>query len=625
MKIIQTYFNPYLKSENKILVNGGFATVEAHYMAWALSCSLLRNFYKEVELFTDDFGKVLFEKLEIPYDTIHPSLQDDFMLNLNPKMWAYAKIFTYSIQEHPFIHVDGDVFLWRPFDSRLLECDVIAQCVEDNMPIYRHSIKVLKETNGSYVPDWVNCSEKHPMAFNTGIMGSNNINLIKKYTSLAFQYYKNNCHLFDEMSIKDDNLNILPEQTLLYELCSKMNGLNVGTYFNSPIKKSQDFSECAQIEKVPYECHFVHTLGGFKRQAYICDFISMALRNENPRLWKNVKEYCRENIESNDKTIHVISGLEAKYQDFKKSINKKTKNIELLKSDFERLEKCHARELNTPNKAKVKFEPFPTYKIADSVVLDNLDFDKLIICPRTNLSIVPTEYNLAILFTEGAKEYVNAPFPYIIYSCAFKAEATGNIYHIWLDEMLFSLLLLISNKPTSITDLIAYIPNANKDVIINIIKSWYAYGLIGFSKDKNNFVPYVISDGCRNLKENKLMQGSQIIDKIDDFYGVKTSNAAKYLLDNRINGFTIAEFTQVLSSIGYEAKGIKTDSEFLRKYNNPLIAVVTLRQCVSLYVLILETNNELVRIFNPESKSEELYPIDYFNKIWSGIIIMVAR
>ena len=69
----------------------------------------MREHYEEVVLYTDTNGyRVFGELLKLPYTDIVVQYDN---LPCPEQHWAYPKLLTYSLQEKPFLHVDGDVFL----------------------------------------------------------------------------------------------------------------------------------------------------------------------------------------------------------------------------------------------------------------------------------------------------------------------------------------------------------------------------------------------------------------------------------------------------------------------------------------------------------------------------------
>ena len=62
----------------------------------------------------------------------------------DPSLWALAKLHTYGQQSEPFLHADGDVYIWEPFDKEFLESGIFAQNIEydhaaDDYGIYKET------------------------------------------------------------------------------------------------------------------------------------------------------------------------------------------------------------------------------------------------------------------------------------------------------------------------------------------------------------------------------------------------------------------------------------------------------------------------------------------------------
>lgn len=73
-------------------------------------------------------SSLLTDTLQLPYSKVY--LTHDQLKLIHTDLWALPKIYTYSLQKEPFLHIDGDVFLFHPFDSNLMESELIAQNVE---------------------------------------------------------------------------------------------------------------------------------------------------------------------------------------------------------------------------------------------------------------------------------------------------------------------------------------------------------------------------------------------------------------------------------------------------------------------------------------------------------------
>lgn len=122
MRIVQTFWS----GDREIIKNNyGWLSPQYNLMSWALSCLLLKENYKEVVLYTDLEGyKVFSEYLQLPYTDIIVEYDN---LVCKKSHWAYAKLLTYSLQDKPFIHVEGDVYLPKRLRTEIESGELIAQ------------------------------------------------------------------------------------------------------------------------------------------------------------------------------------------------------------------------------------------------------------------------------------------------------------------------------------------------------------------------------------------------------------------------------------------------------------------------------------------------------------------
>jgi hypothetical protein len=72
-------------------------------------------------------------------------------LRYNPSLWAIPKILTYGKQQTPFIHVDGDVFVFEKFSNELSNARLIAQNPEIGTEYYQKSFESLFMARLKYV------------------------------------------------------------------------------------------------------------------------------------------------------------------------------------------------------------------------------------------------------------------------------------------------------------------------------------------------------------------------------------------------------------------------------------------------------------------------------------------
>ncbi len=127
MKIIHSYWSkPYITAVREGY--GGWPHKGYHYMSQAQSSLKYKEFYK-TELITDIKGyEVFIGLLELPYDDVNIIL--DEINNYSADVWALGKLYSYKIQNEPFIHVDSDSYIWSRFPSSLEAGSLIVQQLE---------------------------------------------------------------------------------------------------------------------------------------------------------------------------------------------------------------------------------------------------------------------------------------------------------------------------------------------------------------------------------------------------------------------------------------------------------------------------------------------------------------
>ncbi|MBS1735735.1 MAG: hypothetical protein JSS98_03930, partial [Bacteroidetes bacterium] len=205
MNIIQTLWSR--NSPDFISEKCGWLSPEYNLMSWALSCLQLKKFYPSVILYADKVSaNLLCDILHLPYTKVICNL--DKMNDYDPQLWALPKIHTYSIQKDPFLHVDGDVFIWKAFDEDLINKGLIAQNKESATGYYEN-IMLLLEAELKYFPQEI-LDERNKQslifAYNAGIFGGSDIQFFRKYTQKAFDFVNLNFSRLDKINLVDFNI-----------------------------------------------------------------------------------------------------------------------------------------------------------------------------------------------------------------------------------------------------------------------------------------------------------------------------------------------------------------------------------------------------------------------------------
>ena len=293
MNIIQTL---YINNKDPFKDSFGWVKPEYHLMGWALSCLQLKKFYNKIELYCNsDAAKLLIDVLDLPYDKVN--ISHDNLHLANKDLWAIPKIYTYSLQDKPFLHIDGDVFIFSPFPETLLGKELIAQNPE-NATLYYTTTQDELMKHFQYFPSCVKkdfWSSIPIKGVNAGILGGNNIPFIKEYTKEAFQYINQNVEYFHRVN-NLDRFNVFFEQHLFYSL-AKDKGIPIDFLIDDVINDIE-YKYLGNFHEVPFRKTYLHLLGHFKRDEFTCLQMAAKLRELYPEYYyKIIAIFNNKNIE----------------------------------------------------------------------------------------------------------------------------------------------------------------------------------------------------------------------------------------------------------------------------------------------------------------------------------------
>jgi len=281
MKIIQSFWTG---NSNEIPSCGWFSE-KYHMLGWILSVNQLVKYYDEVELVTDRFGyELLIEKLQLPYTDVHVVLDE---LNDYPSdLWALAKIKAYQMQTTPFLHIDGDVFVWERFSDELLNANLIAQNIETTSDYYRTMWADIRP-HLTHLPASMELFDQsiHNKAYNMGIFGGNNLEFLQKYCNASFDFVNKNKDNF--ANIDQFNFNIFFEQVLFHEMAQFKNQ-TVHSYIKEDIGDNQ-YANFGNFDDVPHKRTYLHLLGDFKRQLFVCKKLETYVIRFYPAYYKKLE------------------------------------------------------------------------------------------------------------------------------------------------------------------------------------------------------------------------------------------------------------------------------------------------------------------------------------------------
>lgn len=299
------WFKPYqfdIDDKNPILNNGrsigGWVHRRHFYMAWALSVYRLKKYYKNLVLVTDHIGKeLLIDKLELPYNEIDIDLEN---LNVNHSLWALGKLKTYGKAKNDFLHLDGDVFIWKKLPDFSCKNELIVQNLEYNQHYYKTSLIEI-ENSFDYIPNEIYKivkNKKNIISFNAGTFGSNDIGFIKEYVEKALEFVDRNTNCFSKTDL--GRFNTVYEQLFCYYLAIDKK-IKITPVFKEmkPNKTDVTASKLFNGQLVNFldvnKMNYIHPLGMNKKSILIACQLEKRLQYEFPKVYNKIIELDKSN------------------------------------------------------------------------------------------------------------------------------------------------------------------------------------------------------------------------------------------------------------------------------------------------------------------------------------------
>ena len=208
-------------------------------------------------------------------------------------MWALGKIYSYDCQNKPFIHVDGDVFIFGRFNSKIENSQLVCQNFDINQEDY---IRILKEmdNNKFNYPEVIKIYRKNQInliAANAGIIGGNCIEFFKEFSAMAFRFVNNNLSKLANFDVS--SFNIVFEQYLFYCL-AKYKNIEITPYFKTP-ETGATIARNVMFYNIPFKSRYIHMISFFKQNPTLVNQMKTLLRIEYPEYFYKIQSIS-ENI-----------------------------------------------------------------------------------------------------------------------------------------------------------------------------------------------------------------------------------------------------------------------------------------------------------------------------------------
>jgi hypothetical protein len=269
-----------------------------HLFAWILSVETARQHYPDTSLITDDAGaRLLVDWLELPFKSVSTEL--NALAQHNPDWWALGKIYAYRMQTEPFIHIDNDVFLWKPLPARVECADVFAQnpeLISASTPHYQPErlARTLNQTTGGWIPQewqWYQRTQ-HNRAECCGIFGGNRIDFINLFARASLRLIEEptNRHALESLHDKR-TLMLLVEQYLLSAFVEYHKSGSSLPFGNIKIEYLFNSVADAWNPDCAVQAGFTHLVAGAKQSPLFAQRLESRVQRDYPQYYKRCMKY----------------------------------------------------------------------------------------------------------------------------------------------------------------------------------------------------------------------------------------------------------------------------------------------------------------------------------------------
>jgi hypothetical protein len=268
---------------------GGWLAAKFHLHSWALSVHCLTDKYASRTLVADSAAAdLLIGQMGLPYDKVDLVL-DNFE-NPFPAIWVLKKTLAYARQSAPFVHIDGDAYLFDPLPPELADAPLFAQNLEYDHPYYIEAQKEIDQ-NWSVRPEWVRVQPGEKLwAFNAGLVGGTCHQFYKEYHDAVLKLL-----LANEAAVMKTqdwyNLNVYVEQAGMVGLARQW-GLNFQSLMPEPFGYPCVYN-LDQFWRLPNRCGYLHAMN-YKQNPAFCEQLAQRLRLEAPELYERANIVARE-------------------------------------------------------------------------------------------------------------------------------------------------------------------------------------------------------------------------------------------------------------------------------------------------------------------------------------------
>jgi len=203
----------------------------------AVSNFLAQKCGYKTTLFVDKKSYIFFEKIK--YDSLI-ILEEEITENFPSQIWSLGKLLAMSKMKEPFIHIDFDILILKPFEKSLIKKEFLCLHAEKWL-IFNTKIVI-------DIYKKLNMNIPNPISLNCAVVGGNTYKIISEIATILINYALENKNILKNIynKLSEENkywmLPVIFEQVLFTNLIFNKLQLNYQNNLIINISKYQNIS-----------------------------------------------------------------------------------------------------------------------------------------------------------------------------------------------------------------------------------------------------------------------------------------------------------------------------------------------------------------------------------------------
>jgi hypothetical protein len=297
-----------------------WSSMRHHLMSWALSVGEATKHYPDTCLCTDSAGAALLvEQLGLRFRNVDLRLDALGHAGRDSEWWVLGKLTTYAAQTEPFLHLDSDVFLWKPLPARMTAAAVLVQNPEvfyfEDASIYRlDRFMAGIARGGGWLPEewrWY-AARRRNRALCCGIIGGQDTIFLRHYAQSAIEVITHpaNQPVWPTLGVRD---NILVEQYFLAACLAYHRQHRPADYSRLNLAALFASAERAFDPDSATKAGYTHLIGEAKSNWSIAQRLEQRLRRDYPAAYERCLAISTE-LQARYNTDPCANGADANAQ-----------------------------------------------------------------------------------------------------------------------------------------------------------------------------------------------------------------------------------------------------------------------------------------------------------------------